>query len=963
MVGLGNNLSNRLGTRFGLATGIALLGVCTLVASGEPALDEVIGDQAGTARVVLENGLEIIVVSTSQYARGNVQEDVQAWLIVRAGAMYEGEGQRGAGRVFERVIREGTENFSAQAIDKILEARDVGFGQMTGSFVSFDHVAFMAQADRDDMEQLSEVFSFYREVLDGDARDISAERVEQAKDSLRVAIEQQPSAELRARLEWLPELMGGTLFGEQLPTPTVEELGMLTRQGIEDFGRAMYHPGQAMVLVVGDVDVGEMQGLVAGHMGGVEAGERVVMIDGRLGVDVSMRTVMGSDIGFESDQAAVVWFRDRDDATVELWSERASRMTYGDMRQTVISRVAGEILRHRLGRLGTQEFGAECEVSVEQIDLLGQMDVIQVGAESGVETSVESGLADDDSWDEMMGFLVRECDRLSRDGSTADELSRARRSVLARWHRDADDWVGASNAQRMGLVHWLLTTGRPMMDMVRWDGIATEMMSGIGDHEIDAVLREIVIPSEGSYIALVPDAGAIAKATRAGVVLDVVNSALGSPMGVIDAHWMEQLGGSLLDDELEGGAMRSISQHAESGVWSAVLENDVKVLVRGFDDQQLERVYLSATVWGAVLDGVDADELDAALSAWREPASETRGRSAMRAYMNEHGLETSVERSVGYVQLKIDGPTGSFGEMMELAYVLLDRPMIENDVFEDWSTRHEQAVDEPIDRALKLLYPMNIPKRDDGDVTVEKAQRLFTQIVRNGRIDIGIAGSIDAASVIEESAQVFGSLVSRAVQERKVIADEGEHSIKCERVIQVRDDDEQEHGVVFGFVGEKDQPLDELRALILASMVLNEMLGAMVDEAGFGGAVRADIAYTDETPNQMIMLIRARCSEDDIDQGRGIVRDAIDEIADHGVSSESLQRHQLKVDESIAWYFDTPSYWSQRLGVLGVHGRRVDDLWEIREGYQSIEAGYAKAVFDALVVGDEQFTIEILGRE
>ena len=501
------------------------------------------------------------------------------------------------------------------------------------------------------------------------------------------------------------------------------------------------------------------------------------------------------------------------------------------------------------------------------------------------------------------------------------------------------------------------------MDMVHWDGIATEMMSGISDHEIDAVLREMVVPSEGSYIALVPDAGAIAKESRAGVVLDVVKGALGSAMGVIDAHWMEQLGGSLLDDELEGGAMRSISQHAESGVWSAVLENDVKVLVRGFDDQQLERVYLSATVWGAVLDGVDADELDAALSAWREPASETRGRSAMRAYMNEHGLEASVERSVGYVQLKIDGPTGSIDEMMELAYVLLDRPMIENEVFEDWSTRHEQTVDEPIDRALKLLYPMSNPECDDGDVTVEKAQWLFTQIVCNGRIDIGIAGSIDAASVIEESAQVFGSLVSRAVQERKASVGEGEHSIKCERVIQVRDEDEQEHGVVFGFVGEKDQPLDELRALILASMVLNEMLSEMVDEAGFDGAVRAEIAYTDETPNQMMMLIRARCSEDDIDQGRRIVRDAIDEIADRGVSSESLQRHQLKVDESIAWYFDTPSYWSQRLGVLGVHGRRVDDLWEIREGYQSIEAEYAKVVFDALVVGDEQFTIEILGRE
>ncbi len=959
---------------------ILMIGVLGLVAAWAWGVDsdEIIGDQDGVVRVELSNGLEVVVVPMGQGSDGQGDggdgrggdDDVQVWLIVRAGSMYERDQERGAAMVIQRAIVAGTVRFSGDEIAEILHASDLGSGHQAGWFVGFDHGAYMGQVDRGDGQAFERVLALFGEVLDGASLVLDEKRVQQIIAELVEEIEDESSPQMRSRARWLPKLMKGTLFGDRLPRARVEVLRKLKARQVRGFGERLYHPGQALVLVVGDVDAQAIVQQVDQVLGAIARGQRDVMVDGRIKIDVSMRAVFDDEPRLEKHQGAMIWFRDRDDGVEDRWSDRAKRYRLSDAREAVIDRVAGEIVRYRLGRQGVEAFGGHGEVGVDQVDLFGQVDLVQIGIESS-----------QGQWEDSIRFLVRQCDRLARDGATSEEVRRARRSLLSRWHRDADDWVGLSNRDRMGLMHWLVTTGRPMIDMVHWDRLATELMSGIRDEEIQQAVRELVDPRRACYVALVPERGSggapgegIGQAQGAGDdadgVIKVVTQAMSSVLEPIDPRWMEQLADSLLDAQPDGGEVEEVSQHGASGVWSAKLDNGVQILARsvggGRDD---DRVYLTATLWGMVFGdgGFDDDEVLAGLIAWREPATESRGGRAILAYLGEHGIEVAAKQGDGYVQLRVDAPVESFGQAMELMFVLLDRPMIEHASFGRWQIECDQVGVDPLDEAIDALYG-DMPRDRVGNegVSLDRAQRVLTQIVRNARIDIAIAGAIDASTAIEKGAELFGALIDRSDGEAGAgvgLVDVQAGGPRRERVIRVENDRKQEHGIAIGYVGEAGQDLRSLRSQILAAMVLSERMKQQGQVSGFDGLFRANIWTSDVLVDRAFLLVRVWCEEEVFEQAQRVVDETIEAMVRQGIGDDELARAKGRVDALIGRYFDTPRYWSVRMSMLGFHGRRVDDLWRIRQGYREIDAPYATRVFGALIEGNDRFRIEIVGME
>lgn len=949
MIGFGNRLV--------ITMMCGLLGASALIADGssidDPDRGELICDQAGTLRVELSNGLELIIISTPEYDA----RDVQAWLLVRAGSLYETDSERGAAIVIEQSVRLGTTNYSQAQIDELLLSESVGYGMHPGSFVGFDHVGFMASVDRDDAQGLSRVFGFFGEVLDHDLIVLDEQRVRDSVGLVIDGIRDEPNADLRVRHRWLPTVMHGTPFGERMPRAPIDEIQLLSVSSVQSFADMLYHPGQSTLIVLGDVNSDEIIQAVNESIGSVERGEITRVADGRSGIDVSMRAALVADPGIEQGQAAMIWFRDTPTASTGRWSELAQRYDRDQMREMVVLRVAGEIVRHRIGQLSVRELGVEVDAGVDQVDLWGQIELMQLALEY-----------EGSDWEASMRFLVQQCDRLYRDGATDDEVARARRSVLARWHRQADDWVELSSGDRMGLVHWLITSGRPMIDMVRWDRLATELMVGIGDGEINQQMRLLVNPSKATYVGLVSrleeglvdDGSALYESTVLGVVADAIRS----PIDAIANDWMEQLSSSLLDEECTGGEICEVSVHQQAGVWDTKLGNGVRVWIRAIPESADARVYLSATLWGSVLDKIGArdDEIDAALMAWRNPATEGRSTGAIASFIAEHDLRVRARREIGHLQLNVDGPSSSMGEVMELMYVLLDRPMIERGVYEKWQGERVEIADDPVDLGLDVLYGSRV-ELDPEPTTLDSAQRLLTQIVRNGRIDIGISGAIDVEETIEQASSFFGALVRRDAPDLAKVSKGIERSsvMRGGRMTRVISDDEFEHGVVFGFVGDMDQPIGELRSLILSSMVFNKELSSFAESVGFEGDVRVSMASADVLAGRMIILIRVRCEEVLFEDARRLVFEGIERMIAQGVHESEFDEAKAKVDGSIAQYFDTPMFWSQRLGALGVRGRRVDDLWGIRQGYASVEPRFAGKVFEELMAGDEQFEIEIVG--
>ncbi len=956
-----------------------------ILASLEPSgQSAVIGDQPGTQRTVLANGLEIVVISEPGILEANQPHQAQAWLVVRSGSLFETDNQRGAALVLEMLIRQGTLNHSPKQINEILIA-DLDWDlKSPGSFVGFDHAAYLASMDVQDQRAFEQAFGFFRSLLNGRSLVLTDERIAQAIDQVIVDLGDEQDAELRARRRWLPRLMAGMPFGDRMPAPEASTLATLSPKHVREFAKEYYRSAQATLIVVGDFKPAPMMDRLIEEMEGLQDHHPPAIADGRCKQDPSGRTVLGADPDIEETQAALIWFRDREDSVssarfTETWNTRAGEYRHNQIRSTIRERVAGEVIRYRLGRQFHRLLGHDMDMSVDQVDLWGQVDLLQIVI-----------ARKDPNWEEALDAIIRECDRLFVFGVSDEEVKRARRALLSRWHRDAQEWDAFELTQRMGLYHWLITTGRPVIDITLWDQYATAMMSQITDREIEDSIQELIDPRLATYVAIIPQTpsqtpGHTKSKVGDAMIQQVVQGSLSTAASPIDPKWFESSQGSLLDKLPASSAsandanelIKAISQHPASGVWQATLSNGIKLWAmqnpQRAQSQDPMRIYCTATISGQVIDELVGDDviLQAAIAAWNVPATELRSRDSIEAYINEYGINIQATLGVGYSQLQIDAPLNASTQAIELMYTLLDRPMIEQDTFDDWQTKMAQEQTSPLEQGIRKLYRQGQSPMQASEVSLDDAQRVLARICRFGEIDIAIIGSNDGASLIEETSPYFGMLTRSSIQPTSSQIEQqkqsqGSPSITPEciaRSIQLIAKQDQDSGVIVGFLADTQNDLEHTRALVLASMVFDQLLDEQAKALAFVGQVHSQVAFTDLLEGQSILFIRADCSNAQAQDAKQLIETTIESILVDGISEDQLNAVRNKVLVSVDLFFGYPRFWSHRLSVLTANDLEIDDIWGMRQGYESITLDQINDMLNKLFLGNDQFTIEVVEQE
>lgn len=914
-----------------------LIACAGLLRAGEP-----IGDQDGVRRFGLSSGLEVVVVPSGNPVRERADTDAQlhAWLVVRAGTMDERDGERGAATIAERLARSAVGALDKETIDALL----VGPGEKDawayarGSVVMLDQTVFMGRVSVGERDALRSLLGYYASVLTPSGWTLDGDAVDAARAQAIAKFGAMMGPRLRARQQWLPELLGDTGLGEAAKLPEDDALAALDRDALGAFIARGYRASRATLIVVGDVGGMEIDALVADALGGLERKDRGGVRDlrGKLS-DPShrgARTVIGTDPELDGHQVAAVWVRERDGACLEPWGVCASHFDESAMRDMVRSRLTLELIRHRLERLLVASLGSDVKVSVDAFELAGQIELLQCVVEE------KNGLPE--HWSRAIEPLLRESQRLALGRVGSEEIARARGALLARWHREADAWVSKNNDERVWLVHWLVTSGRPVMDATIWDRRATRIMGEISDAGVNRALRERLAPDEARVLAVTlgDPQSAHPKHEEVRRISRGVRAATIEPIG---PDWMRTLGGPLLDNDRFDAPIEQISQHAPSGTWGATLGNGVRIWARHAADERDGRIVLSAMLWGAMFsDGsLREDEIEAALLAWNTPSSEPRDAGWIAVFCESRGIEVQARRVVGGVRLQISAPSTEQEPALQLLYLLLDRPVIDAGAFDRWvaSTRYRRGTD-PIEHALATLYnpamagAIGLAEKNAAPVALDDAQRALTRIIRNANIGVGIAGSIDAPTIIETGGRMLGELAARVpspvhspdIEQRALKPRVRELKIEARETVQIS-----------GVLGGSQQDLRTLRATILAAMVLEERAGAVARERDMDiKGLDAQVAFSDALGDRWALLLSAR--GEDAQPALALLHKAGEQLMDSGIDAQELDRIKADLVQSIGRYFRSPRYWSTRLSTVGIHGRSVEDLWTIRDGYASIDA-------------------------
>ncbi len=233
---------------------LSLAGCGEDASSGAPAVD------LPVERYTLDNGLEVVL----HVDRSNPVAAVV--LTFKVGSSHEVEGRTGFAHLFEHLFFLDSENLGPGGLDRLMTR----IGSSTNGSTSRDWTNYFEVVPRDALEktlwaEADKVGFFINTVTE----DVLAKEKQVVKNEKRQAVDNQPYGHL-----W--DVTDRALFPEGHPyrwqvIGSLEDLDAATLEDVHAFHERWYGPGNALLVVAGDLDVEETKGWVEKYFGEIPA--------------------------------------------------------------------------------------------------------------------------------------------------------------------------------------------------------------------------------------------------------------------------------------------------------------------------------------------------------------------------------------------------------------------------------------------------------------------------------------------------------------------------------------------------------------------------------------------------------------------------------------------------------------------------------------------------------------------
>ncbi|WP_149524459.1 M16 family metallopeptidase [Sphingobacterium hotanense] len=200
----------------------------------------------------LSNGL-------TYYLRANQTKKASANFILvnKVGSVYEQEHERGLAHFTEHMAFNGTKNFPGNSLIDYLEKQGVKFGSDLNAYTSFDETVYhftMSTADQQVVHNGLKVMRDWAGELSFDQTEIDQERgvIIEEKRTLN-------TTDRRLGQKRLDMKLRNSLYTERSPIGLEEVIKNFKREDIVQFYRRWYRPDRQAIIIVGDIDVDQME--------------------------------------------------------------------------------------------------------------------------------------------------------------------------------------------------------------------------------------------------------------------------------------------------------------------------------------------------------------------------------------------------------------------------------------------------------------------------------------------------------------------------------------------------------------------------------------------------------------------------------------------------------------------------------------------------------------------------------
>jgi zinc protease len=513
----------------------------------------------------LSNGLRYYVRRNARPANR-----VSLRLAVNVGSIHEEDDQRGLAHFLEHMAFNGTENFKPGELINFLESIGARFGPHVNAYTSFDETVYMLDVPTDKPGFVDRGLLALHDFADGML--LLPDEIEKERGVVIEEWRGRLGARSRITDRQLPVLLAGSRYAERLPIGTPEILKSFPRQRLVDFYERWYRPDLMAVVVVGDIDPGEAEKLVAQRFGGIEPAKTPVPT-----VDRTVPPHEETRFAIVADPEAQGW-------TVALTHKRdaAVERTVGDYRRSLIQQLATQMLNLRLREIarqpdspfvGAQAGGSGLGRTVELYELSA---AVQAG---GIANGLEA--------------LILEARRMQQFGFGADELDRARAALLAsyeRAHKERD--TSESSGFASEYVRAFLED-EPIPGIEFEYLIASTFVPNVTLAEVTAEARRLIRDDSRVVVVVAPETKDMPVPTEAALRETMVKA----EKAPLEAYTDALAGRELVEKAPAPGTVTARRTAAEVGATVFTLSNGVDVWLKP-TDFKTDQVFISAYALG-----------------------------------------------------------------------------------------------------------------------------------------------------------------------------------------------------------------------------------------------------------------------------------------------------------------------------------------------------------------------------
>jgi zinc protease len=707
----------------------------------------------------------------------------------------------------------------------------------------------------------------------------------------------------------LTALFGDSRYASRIPIGTPDVLKSFPADRLRQFYRDHYRPGRMAVVVVGDIDPAEIEGLIKQHFSGLQPGgaPRTVY---PIPDHADTRYVAVSDVEAQGSSVSVT-FKGRLDAL----------LTAADYRASLVRSLMHQMLNARFAEIARRPDAPFLRAGSDE-EMLGLT----------IEATSVSARVNDGAVDKGLRALGEEIARVRQHGFGEAELDRAKRSALASYERAFNERsTTESSAYASELLrHYLSDEAAPGIEIEL--ALVRQFMPTITAQEIGTIAREIFSDRSRVVIASTPEKKDLVAVTEA-----ALRDSLAAGMSATVTAWRDEMNGSeLLARKPVPGKVTSRRAIAELGVTVLTLSNGVEVWLKPTDFRNDQVVFSSYARGG--LSNVGAGEYQNAALATSLVG--TAGLGGFTPVDLGKLLAGRIASASAYISTYSQGINGSstpkdLETALQLAYLSFTAPNDSAEAFELLKRRLEASLANQA-QSPGAIYGERVRRVNTRDHYSARAMQLedlarldpgrmltfYKQAFANAaNFTFFFVGTFTVDAVTPLIEQYLGSLPSKGVADAR----QGDLRLEFPREVvreTVTKGQEPRSQTVITFFA--DTGLEELEThrLQAATEVLEMRLRDILREQ-LGGTYSVGVSYsnTSPQPGYGVTSVQFGSSPENVASLTAAVMTEIDRLRREGPSAEDVRAVKEGEKNDLQTAMRQNGYWLNSLQALHVLGR------------------------------------------